>query len=55
MIPSDLDADIKSHATIFYRNHGLGENQLQTVHRNFPIHVSTTVEGVVGLYSKIDK
>ena len=45
VIPSDLDADIKSRATIFYRNQGFDENQLQTIHRSFPIHVSTTEEG----------
>lgn len=47
VIPSDLDADIKSRATVFYRNQGFGENQLQTVHRSFPIHVSTSAEGDV--------
>lgn len=47
VIPSDLDADIKSRATVFYRNQGFGENQLQTVHRCFPIHVSTSAEGDV--------
>lgn len=41
VIPSDLDADIKSRATMFYRKQGYGENQLNTVHRSFPIHVST--------------
>ena len=44
VIPSDLDADIKRRATIFYRSQGFNENQLQTVHRSFPIHVCTTEE-----------
>ena len=45
VIPSDLDSDIKSRATVFYRNQGFNENQLETIHRSFPIHVSTTGTG----------
>ena len=44
VIPSDLDADIKSRATIFYRKKGFNEDQLQTIHRSFPVHVSTAEE-----------
>lgn len=44
VIPSDLDADIKSRATIFYRNKGFNEDQLHTIHRSFPVYVSTTEE-----------
>ncbi len=51
VIPSDLDADIKSRATIFYRNQGFDENQLTTIHRSFPIHVSTIEEdGILEIY-----
>jgi len=45
VIPSNLDADIKSRATIFYRSQGFNENQLETIHRSFPIHVTTTSTG----------
>lgn len=45
VIPSNLDADIKSRATIFYRSQGFNENQLETIHRSFPIHVTTTGTG----------
>ena len=45
VIPSDLDSDIKRRATIYYRNLELDENQLPTVHRPFPIHVSSAADG----------
>ena len=45
VIPTDLDADIKSRATVFYRSHGFDENQLPTVHRYFPIYVRTISDG----------
>lgn len=45
VIPSNLDADIKKHATIFYKKKGLENSQMDTVHRSFPIHVSVTGEG----------
>lgn len=47
VIPSDLDADIKNRATVFYRTQGFNENQLETIHRSFPIHVSTSGSGDV--------
>lgn len=47
VIPSDLDADLKKRATIFYKKKGLEDSQMQTVHRSFPIHVSAKGDGDV--------
>ena len=45
VIPSDLDADLKKRATIFYKKNGLEDSQMMTVHRSFPIHVSAKGDG----------
>lgn len=45
VIPTDLDADLKKRATIFYKRRGLEDGQMPTVHRSFPIHVSAKAEG----------
>ncbi len=45
VIPSNLDADIKKRATIFYKTKGLEDSEMKTVHRLFPIHVSSKGDG----------
>jgi len=45
VIPSNLDADLKKRATIFYKNKGLKSSQMKNVHRSFPIHVSLKGDG----------
>lgn len=47
VIPTDLDADLKKRATIFYKKRGLEDSQMPTVHRPFPIHVSAKADGEI--------
>lgn len=45
IIPSNLDADLKKRATMFYKKNGLEDSAMETVHRSFPIHVSVSGNG----------
>jgi hypothetical protein len=40
VIPSDLDADIKKRASVYFKSHSLKQVQIDTSVRNFPIFVT---------------
>ena len=45
VIPSDLDADIKKRAMIYYRKHSLSEYSFHSREREHPIHTSEIAQG----------
>lgn len=45
VIPSNLDADIKKRAAIFYRRLGLSESSFPSRGRSYPVHMAEIVEG----------
>lgn len=45
VIPSDLDADIKKRASIYYRKQGLSDSAINSKGRNYPVHFADKVEG----------
>lgn len=42
VLPDNLDSDIKKHATVFYNRKGLKDIKMDTVHRNYPLHASSS-------------
>ena len=45
VIPSNLDADIKKRAAMYYRRLGLSESSFQSRGRSYPVHMAEVVEG----------
>ena len=45
VIPSDLDADIKKRASLYYRKQGLSDSAINSKGRNYPVHFADKVEG----------
>jgi len=45
VIPSNLDADLKKRAAIYYRRLGLSESSFTSRGRSYPIHMAEIVEG----------
>lgn len=41
VIPNNLDADMKRHATVYFRKIQFEMTTIPTVHRNYPIYVAT--------------
>ena len=41
IIPSSLDSDLKQKATIYYKKNNFELETLETIHRKYPIHIST--------------
>lgn len=44
VIPTDLDADMKRHATHYFRTTNFISSMIPTVHRSYPIYIASTEE-----------
>ena len=44
VIPRDLDADMKRHATYYFRTAQFTSSTVPTVHRSYPIYIASTEE-----------
>jgi hypothetical protein len=45
VIPSNLDADIKKRASLYYRKQGLSDSAINAKGRDYPVHFADKVEG----------
>lgn len=45
VIPNNLDADIKEQATAYYKHKALKDINIDTVHRNYPLHATSEAIG----------
>lgn len=44
VIPSDLDADIKKRASLYYHKQGLADSAINSKGRNYPVHFADKIE-----------
>ena len=45
VIPSNLDADIKKRASLYYHKQGLADSAINSKGRNYPVHFADKIEG----------